>query len=107
MTLVIVDAENVRRSRWPNLSPEELVARTRAWAQREGHELLIVFDGEPPERAPDLVRAGYADDEIVRLADTRAGPVWVITSDRALRARLTDTERLLGGGEFLRVALEG
>ena len=35
MPLVIVDAENVRRSLWPNLSPEELVERTRAWAARE------------------------------------------------------------------------
>ena len=38
MPLVIVDAENVRRSLWPNLSPEELVARARAWAAREGHD---------------------------------------------------------------------
>ena len=27
MPLVVVDAENVRRSLWPNLSAEELVAR--------------------------------------------------------------------------------
>ena len=45
MALVVVDAENVRRSIWPNISPEELVERTRAWAAREGHDLLIVFDG--------------------------------------------------------------
>jgi hypothetical protein len=106
MTWVIVDAENVRRSCWPNLSPQELVTPTRAWAQREGRELLIVFDGEPPEQAPDLVGAGYADDEIARLAHTRTGPVWVVTSDRALRARLTRVERVLGGGEFLRAALQ-
>ena len=32
VALVVVDAENVRRSRWPNLSREELVDRARAWA---------------------------------------------------------------------------
>jgi hypothetical protein len=101
--LVIVDAENVRRSVWPNLSPEELVARARAWAARQGHDLLIVFDGPAPEEAPDLVSSSYADDEIVRLAEETEGPLWVVTSDRGLRARLTGlAERVLGGGAFAR-----
>jgi hypothetical protein len=101
--LVIVDAENVRRSVWPNLSPEELVARARAWAAREGHDLLVVFDGAAPEDAPDLVSSPYADDEIVRVAEEAEGPLWVVTSDRGLRARLTGlVERVLGGGSFAR-----
>jgi hypothetical protein len=107
VTVVIVDAENVRRSRWPNVSHEELVARARAWAEREGHDLRVVFDGEPPERAPDLIGTRYADDEIVRLSETLDRPVWVVTSDRALRAQLTGAERLLGGGAFLRAVREG
>lgn len=103
MPLVIVDAENVRRSVWPNLSPEELVARTRAWAAREGHDLLIVFDGSAPEEAPDLVGSPYADDEIVRVAEEAEGPLWVVTSDRGLRARLDGlADRVLGGGSFAR-----
>jgi hypothetical protein len=103
MPLVTVDAENVRRSVWPNLSPEELVARVRAWAAREGHEVLIVFDGRAPEEAPDLVSSPYADDEIVRLAEGADGPLWVVTSDRGLRARLTGrADRLIGGGKFAR-----
>ena len=103
MPLVIVDAENVRRSLWPNLSPEELVARARAWAAREGHDLLIVFDGPAPEDGPDLVGSRYADDEIVRLADEAQGPVWVVTSDRGLRERLAGrVDRLVGGGTFAR-----
>ena len=103
MPLVIVDAENVRRSLWPNLSPEELVARARAWAEGEGHDLLVVFDGPAPEDAPDLVGSRYADDEIVRLADEAQGPVWVVTSDRGLRERLAGrVDRLVGGGMFAR-----
>ena len=103
MPLVIVDAENVRRSVWPNLSPEELVARARAWAAREGHDLSIVFDGPAPEAGPDLVSSSYADDEIVRLAEEAEGPLWVVTSDRGLRARLSGlADRILGGGSFAR-----
>lgn len=103
MPLVVVDAENVRRSLWPNLSREDLVRRARAWAAGEGHELLIVFDGTPPEDAPDLVGARSADDEIVRGAAGRDGPWWLVTSDRGLRERVGDgPERILGGGSFAR-----
>jgi hypothetical protein len=104
MVLVVVDAENVRRSLWPNLSREELVRRTRAWAAAEGHELLIVFDGRPPEEATDLVAAQNADDRIVELADVLDRPWWLVTSDRALRGRVGDApERILGGGSFVRL----
>lgn len=103
MALVVVDAENVRRSRWPNISREGLVDRARAWAAREGHELLIVFDGEPPEQAPDLVGSGNADDAIVELAGGIDRPWWLVSSDRGLRARLGDRpERIVGGGSFSR-----
>ena len=103
MALVIVDAENVRRSLWPNLSREELVTRARAWAELEQHELLVVFDGDPPERAPDIAGAWHADDEIAARAAAAEGPVWVVTSDRELRRRVVaDTERLIGGGTFSR-----
>jgi len=98
---VVVDAENVRRSTWPNLSKEELVARSRAWAEREDADLLVVFDGGPPEEAPDLAGSGArsADDVIAELD----GPFWLATSDRALRERVGDkAERILGGGSFLR-----
>ncbi len=98
--LVVVDAENVRRSTWPNLSKEQLVERCRAWAQAEGARLLVVFDGEPPEDAPDLLGSGSgsADDAIAALD----GPFWLVSSDRGLRERVADrAERLLGGGSFL------
>jgi hypothetical protein len=103
MALVVVDAENVRRSQWPNVSRAELVRRARDWAEREAHELLIVFDGQPPEDAPDLVGAPNADDEIVELAHGFDRPWWLVTTDRALRERVGDApERIVGGGTFVR-----
>jgi hypothetical protein len=103
MALVLVDAENVRRSIWPNLSREELVRRARDWAAREGHDLLIVFDGKPPEEAPDLVGSRNADDEIVELAQDLDRLWWLVTSDRLLRERVGDApERIIGGGSFVR-----
>ena len=85
------------------MSRAELVERARAWAAREGHELRIVFDGDAPEDAPDLLGSPYADDAIVALADELDGEVWVVTSDRALRDRLGEsTTRILGGGSFAR-----
>jgi hypothetical protein len=103
MALVVVDAENVRRSRWPNLSREQLVERARTWAAREGHELVIVFDGAPPEQAPDVVGSGNADDAIVELAVALDRPWWLISSDRGLRLRVGDRpERIVGGGSFVR-----
>jgi hypothetical protein len=96
VALVIVDAENVRRSQWPNVSPEQLVRRAREWASREGHELMVVFDGPPPEDAPDLVGSRHADDAIVEQ------PWWLVT-DRGLRRRVGDgPARVVGGGSFIR-----
>jgi hypothetical protein len=103
MALVIVDAENVRRSQWPNMSKAELVERARAWASSAGHEVLIVFDGAPPEDAPDLLGSRNADDAIVELASTLERPWWLVSSDRGLRGRVGDgPERVIGGGGFVR-----
>jgi hypothetical protein len=101
VALVVVDAENVRRSRWPNITREALVERTREWAVREGHDLLIVFDGEPPELAPDLVGSRNADDAIVQLTAGLDRMWWLVSSDRGLRERLGDRPaRIVGGGAF-------
>ena len=103
VALVVVDAENVRRSRWPNLTPEQLVERARKWAARRDHELLVVFDGAPPEDAPDLVGSQSADDAIVALAAGLERSWWLVSSDRGLRARVGDQpERVIGGGSFVR-----
>lgn len=105
---MLVDAENVRRSRWPNLSPAELVRSCRAWAGARGLGLLVVFDGPAPEEAEDVTGTGAesADDRIAELAAAfaaEAEPYWLVTSDRALRLRAGGAaERTFGGGAFLR-----
>jgi predicted RNA-binding protein with PIN domain len=106
MAVVLVDAENVRRSLWPNLAAEELVERCAAWGAREGHELVVVFDGRGPAGA--VSAGGSADDWIARRAAelARAGTAFrVVTSDRGLRARVEGAERVVGGGSFARELL--
>jgi len=101
---VIVDAENVRRSQWPNIPPTRLVELIREWAEREQVRALIVFDGRAPVEADDVVGTGgeSADEWIVREGPAHA-PFWLVTSDRELRVRATDAaERVLGGGAFAR-----
>jgi hypothetical protein len=93
MVTVLVDAENVRRSLWPNLTRQELVKRAKAWGSREGHDVVVAFEG-----------AQSADDEIVQLASTHEGTLWVVTSDRELRRRVAPyADRIIGGGRFGRI----
>jgi hypothetical protein len=103
---VLIDAENVRRSRWPNLSREELVERARAWATSTGHRVLVVFDGQAPERADDVVAAGGSADDWLAEHATEYEPYWLVTSDRELRQRAGGhAERVVGGGAFLQELL--
>ena len=92
MATVLVDAENVRRSLWPNMSGRELTERANEWARRTGHDLVVVWEG-----------ASSADDRIAREVSELPPPVWVVTSDRELRDRVRDrAEKLVGGGSFAR-----
>jgi hypothetical protein len=91
LPIVFVDAENVRRSAWPNVSREELVRLVDEWARREGVEARLMFEGEET-----------ADDRIAREASELDG-YWLVTSDRGLRERAgARAERVIGGGSFLR-----
>jgi hypothetical protein len=113
---VLVDAQNVRRSLWPNLAPEELVARCGDWATAKGLDALVVFDGPAPdtptvEGLEVVGTAGEsADDRIATEAGRCAAagePYWLVTSDRALRARAgAAAERTIGGGVFVRELTE-
>ena len=71
--VVLVDAENVRRSRWPNIAPDELVDLVAGWADREGVGAIVVFDGRAPAGGSERVevvgsRGETADDWIARAA---------------------------------------
>jgi hypothetical protein len=104
MLTVIVDAENVRRSAWPNVAERPFVEGVRDWAGREGVKALIVFDGRAPVDADDVVGTGAesADDWIAREARAYT-PYWLVTSDRELRDRAGGgAEKVVGGGSFLR-----
>jgi predicted PilT family ATPase len=98
---VFVDGRNVQRSQWPNLSDEELLERANDWAERHGHDLILVFDGEAPTGA---IGSGdeSADDWLIREVPKHPG-AWLVTSDRALRdAAATNAARVIGGGGFLK-----
>jgi YacP-like NYN domain len=111
--VTLVDAENVRRSEWPNIGKEELVELVRAWAEATGAHALIVYDGDAPSAESDArlkvvgTGAESADDRIARDAANlaRSGrPYRLVTSDRGLRARAgAAADDLVGGGTFARM----
>jgi hypothetical protein len=109
-THVLVDAENVRRSVWPNLTKAELCQRTAAWAERMGLTPVVVFDGPPPDCDANIEVVGTkgesADDWLAREASAyrvRGESFWLVTSDRELRRRAgSGAEKLVGGGSFAR-----
>jgi hypothetical protein len=90
VTIVLVDGENVRRSRWPNVARDELEQLVRTWAEARGVDAEVVWEG--PKSADDLIaeRAADMEDEL-----------WLVTSDRGLRARVPGAARTIGGGAFL------
>jgi hypothetical protein len=89
---VLVDAENVRRSVWPNIGRAELEKRSHEWGREHGHDVIVVWEG-----------AETADDQIAAEVRLLTPPVWVATSDRELRERVADhAERIIGGGTFAR-----
>ncbi len=110
---MLVDARNVLRSKWPNVPEEELVERSRDWAERHGNRIVLVFDGKAPgglvgskelDQRTTLVGSGEesADEWLIREAPQHRG-AWLVTSDRALRAAAGgEAERVIGGGGFLR-----
>ena len=105
--IVLVDAPNVRRSLWPNLSPERLVKLLARWAEAEGVQAVAVFDGPAPEAVPGVEVVGTgresADDWITRRAGELSEPYVLVTSDRELRERAGgNADRIVGGGAFAR-----
>jgi hypothetical protein len=90
---VLVDAENVRRSLWPNIPRDELGELCAAWGESEGHRVEVIWESRES-----------ADDRIAREVKEVEPPVWVVTSDRELRLRVEPhVERVVGGGSFARL----
>jgi predicted RNA-binding protein with PIN domain len=114
--VVIVDARNVIRSRWPNFDEDRFLDLTRAWGDAEGARLVVVFDGSAPiagvgslalDDQTTVVGSGgeSADDWIAEnaapLARAHRKPIWLVSSDRELRRRVAmHVERVVGGGSF-------
>ena len=70
----------------------ELVALVDKWAEREGVDPVVVFEGDDT-----------ADDQIAHEAAALEGPYWLVTSDRGLRERAgARADRVIGGGSFVR-----
>jgi hypothetical protein len=108
--IVLVDAPNVRRSRWPNLSGDRLVELLAAWAAREGVDAVAIFDGPAPDPVAGVEVVGTdresADDWIARRAAELDEPFVLVTSDRELRRRAgANADRIIGGGAFVRALL--
>jgi polyphosphate kinase 2 (PPK2 family) len=92
LATVLVDAENVRRSLWPNIAEDELEPLCEQWAEKNGHDVIVVWEG-----------AESADDTIAHEVRELNPPVWVVTSDRELRERVREyADRIVGGGSFAR-----
>jgi hypothetical protein len=92
MATVLVDAENVRRSLWPNIAEDELEPLCERWAEANGHDVIVIWEGTES-----------ADDRIAREVGELEPPLWVVTSDRELRERVRGyADRIVGGGTFAR-----
>ncbi len=113
--IVLVDALNVMRSRWPNIREDRFVELAREWGEQEGARIVAVFDGPAPEERLGVheldtrttvvgTGAGSADDWIAEHARELAQDgqrLWLVSSDRGLRERVTDhVEHVIGGGSF-------
>jgi predicted RNA-binding protein with PIN domain len=114
--VVLVDAENVRRSTWPNVAAADLVELVAGWASDEDCRAVVVFDGQAPavdvsDARVELVSTGgeSADDWIARRAGElreRGVRFRLVTSDRELRDRASPgAESVIGGGAFARMLL--
>jgi hypothetical protein len=113
--VTLIDAENVRRSEWPNIPQEGFVELVRAWVDAVGAHAIVVFDGPAPAEEDGArlkvvgTGAESADDWITRAAERLARasrPYRLVTSDRELRARAgAGADDVLGGGTFLRSLL--
>jgi predicted RNA-binding protein with PIN domain len=110
--VLVVDAANVMGS-WPDgWWRDRRGAATRlrdALEPLANHEVILVVEGrargvEPTDHVEVVAAPGSGDDEIVRIAATMAARgrrVIVVTADRELRQRLTETGAEVAGPRTL------
>jgi predicted RNA-binding protein with PIN domain len=124
MARVIVDGNNVIGSRpdgWWKDRPgatRRLAERLGAWADAAGEDVLIVFDGRPPDAMPAHPRVEVrfaerggrdaADDVIAALvaADAEPATLRVVTSDAGLAERVRAHGAAVTGARGFRDALD-
>ena len=124
MPAVIVDGNNVigcRPDGWWRDRPaaaRHLVERLAAWSAQTGEEVVVVFDGAPPDPVPTAagVEVRYAarrgrdaaDDVIAQLVAQARAPeaVHVVTSDAGLAARVRSHGARVTGARVLRDAID-
>lgn len=119
MSRYIVDGMNVIGSRptgWWRDRPgamRGLVGELDAFAEREGHDVTVVFDGRPFELEGDGIHVMFAtrrgpnaaDDDIAAMVESDGSPgeLSVVTSDGDLARRVRSAgASVLGAGEFRR-----
>ncbi len=124
MPAVIVDGNNVigcRPDGWwrdREAAARRLVERLAAWAAQTGEEVVVVFDGAPPDSVPSApgvevrfaARRGpdAADDVIAALVARAPAPqaLHVVTSDAGLAARVRAHGARVTGARALRDAID-
>ena len=113
--IVLIDARNVARSKWPNIPEQKLVDLCWSWGAEQGYAVIVVFDGTAPidvvgrrDLGPGCSVVGTgrrsADSWIEREAhryQEEGQEYWLITSDRVLQnVAGAHAERIVGGGTF-------
>jgi len=121
--LVVVDGNNVMGSRpdgwWRDRAgaAKRLVAQLGEWAAAGERDVLVIFDGAPPDglAAPERVEVRYArrrgrdaaDDDIVAFVAADGAPerLRVVTSDAELARRVRELGAEVAGARQLLDAL--
>jgi predicted RNA-binding protein with PIN domain len=115
--VIVVDGNNVMGSRpdgwWKDRAgaAKRLVEQLGDWAERTDQDVLVVFDGAPPDSMPEPGRvevrfAGRrgpdaADDDIAELVAAGRDPSFVVTSDAGLARRVREHGAEVAGARWL------
>ncbi len=116
---LLVDGNNVMGSRpdgwWRDRAgaARRLAEEIAAWARREGHNVAVVFDGQPFAHSAEGIEVAFAErrgrdaaDDVIAArvaADPYPGGLIVVTSDAGLAERVRRAGvQVQGAGAFRR-----